>query len=50
MRDLFEIYVYTSITTEEFQQFLETKSGMDLSIDFDQFIYGVRVADDPGVG
>ena len=46
LSDLFGDYVFKSITSKEFQSYLEDKSGMDLSEDFNQFIYDIASEDD----
>jgi hypothetical protein len=42
LRDYFQKNVYTTMTTELFQDSLERYSGMDLQSDFNQYIYGKR--------
>lgn len=40
LRDYFEKYKYTTVTTELFKEEVSSASGMDLSADFDKYIYG----------
>lgn len=40
LRDYFENYKYTSVTTPLFQKELTEASGLNLSVDFDKYIYG----------
>jgi aminopeptidase N len=40
LRDYFTKYKYTTHTTPQFQQAVTEASGLDLSRDFDQYIYG----------
>jgi hypothetical protein len=40
LRDYFTKYKYTTHTTEQFQGAMTEASGLDLSRDFDQYIYG----------
>ncbi len=40
LRDYFQKYKYTTVTTPLFQRELSAAAGMDLSAEFDQYIYG----------
>lgn len=40
LRDYFQEYKYTTVTTQLFQQEVTERSGLDLRADFDQYIYG----------
>lgn len=40
LREYFEKYKYTTVTTELFQSELSEAAGMDLSLDFAKYIYG----------
>lgn len=40
LRDYFQKYKYTTVTTPLFQKELSAAAGMDLSAEFDQYIYG----------
>lgn len=40
LRDYFQKYKYTTVTTQLFQKELSAAAGMDLSPEFDQYIYG----------
>lgn len=40
LRDWFERYKFTTVTTEMFREELSLAAGMDLTADFDKYIYG----------
>jgi hypothetical protein len=40
LRDYFQKYKYTTVTTQLFQKELSQAAGMDLSAEFNQYIYG----------
>ena len=47
LRDYFEKYKYQTVTTELFQRELTIASGLDLSKDFDRYIYGKGAVSTP---
>jgi aminopeptidase N len=40
LKSYFEQYKYTTVTTELFRDELSIEAGMDLTAEFDQYIYG----------
>jgi hypothetical protein len=45
LRSYFEKYKYTTVTTELFRDELSKDAGMDLTAEFNQYIYGKRSKD-----
>ncbi len=45
LRDYFEKYKYTTVTTPLFQKEMEAAACMDLKADFDKYIYGVGLTE-----